>query len=91
MGGCEECCDRDDKNRTSTKRKSKRYQFNFRNQILLLATGAISLVAALAWNDAAQKSFREFIPQNIFALYLYAIIITILSVILIYIITIFLS
>ncbi|MBI5654997.1 hypothetical protein HZC53_05105 [Candidatus Uhrbacteria bacterium] len=57
-------------------------QFNLRLSVLQktleLMTGAFSLVAALAWNDAIQALFlRLFGPQSgIFAKFLYAFIIT---------------
>ena len=49
-------------------------------------TAAFGLVAALAWNSAIQAVFKEFFPSpgnNISALLLYAVIVSIIAVILI--------
>lgn len=61
-------------------------QFNLRLSVLQktmeLMTGAFSLVAALAWNDAIQTTFLKiFGPQSsVWAKYLYALAITALVV-----------
>lgn len=61
-------------------------QFNLRltvmQKTLELMTGAFSLVAALAWNDAIQSTFLKiFGPQSsVWAKYLYALAITALVV-----------
>lgn len=51
-------------------------------QLLLLATSALGLVAALAWNDAVQAVFKEYFPAGggITAKFAYAIILTIVIV-----------
>lgn len=51
-------------------------------QLLALATSALGLVAALAWNDAVQSVFREYFPSagGIVAKFVYAILLTIIIV-----------
>lgn len=50
-----------------------------------LITAALSLVAALAWNDAIQSLFQELlgVAGSLYAKFLYAILVTILSVFLV--------
>lgn len=53
-------------------------------ETLGLMTTAFGLVAALAWNEAVKKLIDEFIPkrgQGVLSLFLYAIFITIITVI----------
>jgi len=53
-------------------------------QIAALATSGFGLVAALAWNEAIKAFFNKFFPQpggNLFALFIYALFITIIIVI----------
>lgn len=56
-------------------------------QMLSLATSALGLVAALAWNNVIQELIanyiKKFLPANfgIFSLLLYAVIVTILAVV----------
>ena len=51
-------------------------------QVLHLATSALGLVAALAWNDAVQAVFREYFPtgSGIAAKFVYALIVSVLVV-----------
>lgn len=51
-------------------------------QVLQLATSALGLVAALAWNDAVQSVFKEYFPaaSGIRAKFVYALIVTVLIV-----------
>jgi hypothetical protein len=51
-------------------------------QILHLATSALGLVAALAWNDAVQAVFKEYFPagSGITAKFVYALIVSTLVV-----------
>ncbi|TSC64646.1 MAG: hypothetical protein G01um1014106_36 [Parcubacteria group bacterium Gr01-1014_106] len=51
-------------------------------QLLTLATSALGLVAALAWNDAIQSVFREYFPSasGIIAKFLYALILSVIIV-----------
>lgn len=51
-------------------------------QMLQLATSALGLVAALAWNDAVQSVFKEYFPaaSGIAAKFIYALVITALVV-----------
>lgn len=54
-----------------------------RDRVLTLSTAAFGLVAALAWNDAIKALFAEFLgaQEGILALFIYAIAVTILTVI----------
>jgi len=51
-------------------------------QILNLATSSLGLVAALAWNDAVQSAFKEYVPtkSSITAKFSYAVLISVLIV-----------
>lgn len=51
-------------------------------RILELATSALGLVAALAWNDAVQAFFKEYFPttSGITAKFTYAVIVSVLVV-----------
>ena len=54
------------------------------NQISTMFTAAIALVAALAWNEAVQSVFKEinfFQDKKVISRFIYAIIITIIAVI----------
>jgi hypothetical protein len=48
-----------------------------------LAASAFGLVAALAWNDAIQTAFKQFLPagSDLLAKFLYAILVTMIIVI----------
>lgn len=52
-------------------------------QLLTLATSALGLVAALAWNDAVQAVFKEYFPAagGVVAKFTYAVIISMLIVV----------
>lgn len=52
-------------------------------QLLGLATSALGLVAALAWNDAVQAAFQEYFPaakKGITAKFTYAVLVSLLIV-----------
>lgn len=69
-------------NQTPEEKKSLRIEIL--EQIASLVTSGFGLVAALAWNEAIKAMFAAFFPQpggNIFALFSYALIITIIIVI----------
>lgn len=53
-------------------------------QLLTLATSALGLVAALAWNDAVQAVFKEYFPagSGVVAKFVYAIFISLIIVVL---------
>ncbi|MFA6255145.1 MAG: DUF5654 family protein [Patescibacteria group bacterium] len=70
------------KKRTSAEKKSLKIEIL--EQIAALATSGFGLVAALAWNEAIKALFATFFPEpggNIFALFIYALFITIIVVI----------
>lgn len=52
-------------------------------QLLALATSALGLVAALAWNDAVQAVFKEYFPsaRGITAKFLYAAAVSLLIIV----------
>jgi uncharacterized membrane protein YidH (DUF202 family) len=64
-------------------------KLQFVNTFTALITAAFGLVAALAWNGAIQAAVKEFIsPDNeLTGLFIYAIIVTIIAVIMIILIT----
>lgn len=51
-------------------------------KILTLVTASLGFVAALAWNDAIQKLFSEIFGQasSLWAMFLYALLITVVVV-----------
>lgn len=53
-------------------------------QLLVLATSALGLVAALAWNDAIQAVFKEYFPAagGIVAKFVYAILVSLIIIVL---------
>ncbi len=67
--------------------KKKALQIEIIKQILALATSALGLVAALAWNSFIQELvnnyIKKFLPANsgLISLFLYAIIVTVLAVV----------
>lgn len=71
-----------------TSSKAKRELINLQIEILdkaaILVTTGLGLVAALAWNSAIQKTFDKFFPPEqsggIWAMFIYAIFITIIVV-----------
>lgn len=52
--------------------------------LLALATSALGLVAALAWNDAVQAVFKEYFPagSGVVAKFTYAIFISVIVILL---------
>lgn len=65
-------------------KEKKSLRIEILEKIVALATTGFGLVAALAWNDAIKKLFSEIFPQpfgNTWALFIYAILITIIVVI----------
>ncbi len=69
-----------------TKSQKKELQIAIVTQMITLATSGFGLVAALAWNNVIQSVvndyIKKFFPANygIFSLLIYAVIITILAV-----------
>lgn len=52
-------------------------------QLLALATSALGLVAALAWNDAVQAVFKEYFPKagGVWGRFLYAIFLSLVIIV----------
>lgn len=68
----------------STPEEKQDLKIEILEQVAALATSGFGLVAALAWNDAIKAFFNTFFPQpggNTLALFSYALVITILVVI----------
>lgn len=65
-------------------RKAKTLTAEISAQLLALATSALGLVAALAWNDAVQAVFKEYFPaaSGITAKFVYAVLLSVLIVLL---------
>ena len=64
--------------------EKKSLKIEILEKVASLATAGFGLVAALAWNDAIKAVFAKFFPQpgdNLFALIAYALLITIIVVI----------
>ncbi len=63
--------------------RSTRLERAFLRRVFDLATAAFGLVAALAWNDAIKALIQSYIPvgSTLFAQMIYAVILTILAVI----------
>lgn len=61
-------------------RRFRSFSAEVTTQLLSLATSALGLVAALAWNDAVQAVFKEYFPagSGITAKFLYAILVSLL-------------
>ena len=70
-----------------TAKKRRAIQVEIATQVLTLATSGFGLVAALAWNNVIQSLvndyIKKFLPTNygILSLFIYALIVTILAVI----------
>ncbi len=66
----------------SIKKEKNHLQKNIADKIFNLATAALSLVAALAWNDAIKSIFEVYFPaqEQIFPKIWYALVVTILAV-----------
>jgi hypothetical protein len=60
----------------------KRLHEEIFEKLSALAASAFGLVAALAWNDAIQEAFKQFLPAGggLFAKFAYAILVTVLIV-----------
>jgi hypothetical protein len=71
-----------------TKREEEKLHVYFVDKVITLMTGAMGLVAALAWNDAMRKLFeRVFGTQgsgDVTAMFIYAVIVTATVVIVTY-------
>ena len=71
----------------STRRATKELQLAIVKQMLTLATSAFGLVAALAWNSVIQEFVSQYIKpympkgSGLISLLIYALIITVLAVI----------
>ena len=79
--------DKDKKQTTAEERKTFREELL--NQMVTLATSGFGLVAALAWNETIQQVVKEYIVprvpgSGIFSRLLYALIITLLAVLITY-------
>ncbi len=67
-----------------TQEEKKSLKIEVLEKVAVLATSGLGLVAALAWNDAVKALFAQLFPQpnnNILALLGYALLITIIVVI----------
>jgi hypothetical protein len=64
-----------------TENKKKLHEEIF-EKLSALAASAFGLVAALAWNDAIQEAFKQFLPagNGLLAKFAYAILVTLLIV-----------
>ena len=64
-----------------TENKKKLHEEIF-EKMSALAASAFGLVAALAWNDAIQEAFKEFLPagNGLLAKFGYAILVTVLII-----------
>lgn len=71
-------------------KQTKQFQREFNKQLLKLVTSAFGLVAALAWNEFIKEVVREYIQpiaggsSGIISLFIYALIVTILAVVVTY-------
>jgi ABC-type Mn2+/Zn2+ transport system permease subunit len=63
--------------------KAKSLTAEITAQLLVLATSALGLVAALSWNDAVQAVFKEYYPatRGIAPKFVYAILVSLLIII----------
>lgn len=63
-------------------RRAKSLTAEITSQLLQLATSALGLVAALAWNDAVQAVFKEYFPAagGIVAKFVYAVFVSLLII-----------
>jgi len=69
---------------SSQQEENKSLRIEILEQVSSLATAGFGLVAALAWNDAIKAIFSQFFPSpggNLLALLGYALVITILVVV----------
>jgi uncharacterized membrane protein (DUF4010 family) len=67
-----------------TTKDKKDLRLEILEQIASLSTAGFGLVAALAWNDAIKSLFTRLFPQpggNFWAQFLYAVVITIIVVV----------
>jgi len=74
-----------DKKTAQQEKEEKDFRALIWERTFTLITAALSLVAALAWNDAIQSLFRSIFGEaaSLYAKFFYAIIVTVLSVLLI--------
>ena len=71
-------------NNSSTQKEKKNLKMEVLEKVSTLATAGFGLVAALAWNDAIKAVFAQLFPQpgsNLAALIGYAVVITVIVVI----------
>lgn len=75
------------------RKQTKKFQREFTKQLLKLVTSAFGLVAALAWNELVKELVKEYIKpiaggsSGIVSLLIYAVIITVLAVLITYYLT----
>jgi uncharacterized BrkB/YihY/UPF0761 family membrane protein len=65
------------------KEKAEKVKDATREQMLGFVTAALSLVAGLAWNDAITSAIKEVFPvgaSNIWAKFVYAVLVTVVVV-----------
>lgn len=69
-----------------TKKEKENIRLMIVERTFTLLTAAMSLVAALAWNDAIQSLFREIFgtAASIYAKFFYALIVTALTVLIVW-------
>jgi hypothetical protein len=71
---------KEDKDKKLTKAEEQKLHVYFVEKVVTLMTGAMGLVAALAWNDAMRKLFERVFGTagsgDVTAMFIYAVIIT---------------
>lgn len=71
-------------------KKNKKLRVEIFDRMLQLATSGFGLVSALAWNDLIKETINKFIKplfgesSNILSLFIYAVIVTVLAVVVTY-------
>ena len=72
----------ENKDKKLTKAEEQKLHVYFVEKVITLMTGAMGLVAALAWNDAIQTLFRVLFPKSegVTGKFIYAIIVTFIVV-----------
>jgi len=71
---------KDDKDKKLTKAEEQKLHVFFVDKVITLMTGAMGLVAALAWNDAMRKLFERVFGTagsgDVTAMFIYAAVVT---------------